>query len=56
MQTGLQAAITAFEGLHNKLSSGIHKEKYLNYCENKDVSSNSWRSDRELASFSKTYF
>ena len=37
MQTGLQAAITAFEGLHNKFLRGIHKEKYLNYCENKDI-------------------
>ena len=34
MQTGLTATITAFEGLHKLLSIGIHKEKYLEYCEN----------------------
>ena len=37
MQTGLEATITAFENLHNKLLGGIHKEKYLNYCKNNDV-------------------
>ena len=55
MQTGLQAAITAFEGLHNKLSSGIHKEKYLNYCENKDVDSMIQDAKRRLASDHKLY-
>ena len=32
MQTGLQAAITAFEGMNKKLLEGIHRKKYLNYC------------------------
>ena len=32
MQTGLKAAIMAFEGMHKKLLDGIHRKKYLNYC------------------------
>ena len=32
MQTGLQAAITAFEGMHRKLFSEFHRKKYQNYC------------------------
>ena len=32
MQTGLQAAIIAFEGIHKKLLEGIYRKKYLKYC------------------------
>ena len=32
MQTGLQAAITAFECMNRKLLEDIHRKKYLNYC------------------------
>ena len=32
MQTGLEAAIVAFEGMHKKLLDGIHRKKYRNYC------------------------
>ena len=32
MQTGLEAAIIAFEGMHKKLLDGIHRKKYRNYC------------------------
>ena len=39
MQTGLVAAITAFEGLHKKLLGGIHSEKYRNYCGGKHLNS-----------------
>ena len=31
MQTGLGAAIIAFEGMHKKLLDGIHRKKYRNY-------------------------
>ena len=31
MQTGLSAAIIAFEGTHKKLLDGIHRRKYRNY-------------------------
>ena len=32
MQTGLSAAVTAFEGMNKKLLEGICRKKYLNYC------------------------
>ena len=32
MQTGLNSAIIAFEGMHKKLLEGIHRKRYLNYC------------------------
>ena len=32
MQTGLQSAIIAFEGMNKKLSEGIHRKKYRYYC------------------------
>ena len=31
MQTGLGAAIIAFEGMHKKLLDGIYRKKYRNY-------------------------
>ena len=37
MQTGLQAAIFAFENLHKKLLSGIYKDDYLKYCEDRRI-------------------
>ena len=37
MQTGLTAAITIFENMHKRLSSGIHREKYLGFCEYSDI-------------------
>ena len=37
MQAGLQAAITAFKGMHRKLFSEFQRKKYLNYCINRQA-------------------
>ena len=52
MQTGLQAAIFAFENFHKKLLNSIYREDYLKYCEEQKIkavllyATRGWRTEK----------